>query len=71
MANDPSAILALAFQRASASSNTSLVQDLEIVEQIELVARNTQNRACVRCTLACALAKVHAPGVDIRKPYLF
>lgn len=69
MANDPSAILALAFQRASASGNTPLVQDLEIVEQIELIARNTQNRACVRCTLACALAKVHAPGVDIRKPY--
>lgn len=69
MANDPSAILALAFQRASASGNTSLVQNPKIVDQTELVARNTQNRACVRCILACTLAKVHLPEIDIRKPY--
>jgi len=69
MADEPSEILDLAFQRASASGSISLVGDQDIVAQIELIARNTQNRACVRCVLACALAKVHHPEVDIRKPY--
>lgn len=69
MANEPSEILDLAFQRASASGSGSLVQDPEIVNQIGLIARNTQNRACVRCILACALAQVHQPEIDIRKPY--
>jgi len=69
MANDPSGILDLAFQRATESGTTSLIRDSEIRDQIELVTRNAQNRACVRCTLACALAKIHQSEVDIRKPY--
>lgn len=69
MALDPSEILDLAFQRASASGATPLIQDPDLVAQIEILARNTRNRACVRCILACALAKVHRPEVDIRKPY--
>ncbi len=69
MANEPSELLALAFRRASASGSTSLVGEPDIVAQIELLARNTHNRACVQCILACALAKVHHPEVDIRKPY--
>ncbi len=69
MANDPVGILHLAFQRAVESATNSLIQDPEIRDQIELVARNAQNRACVRFILACALAKIHQPEVDIRKPY--
>lgn len=69
MADDPSAILALAFQRATESGNTPLIQDPKTHSQIELVARNTQNRACARFILACALAKAYRPEVDIRKPY--
>ncbi len=33
------------------------------------MARNLQNRAGVRLLMACLLAKVHKPHVDIRKPY--
>ncbi len=69
MAANPSEILALASQRAAKSGSSSLVQDPEIGRWIELVARNTQNRACARFVLACALAKIHQPEVDIRKPY--
>ena len=41
----------------------------DIVNSIEYVCRFINNRACVRLLLACALAKSHNPGVDIRKPY--
>ncbi len=37
--------------------------------RIELVCRNIQNRALVRLLLACSLAKIHIPTIDIRKPY--
>ncbi len=33
------------------------------------MCRNIRNRAGVRVLLACSLAKVHNPGIDIRKPY--
>lgn len=69
MSNDPAKILYLAFRRATESGTNSLIENPEIRDQIELVARNTQNRACVRFILACALAKIHRPEVDIRKPY--
>ncbi len=36
---------------------------------IELVARGKGNKSCVRALLACALAKIHNPSIDIRKPY--
>ena len=36
---------------------------------MEYVCRNIQNRAGVRLLLACLLAKIHNPAVDVRKPY--
>lgn len=33
------------------------------------MGRNLRNRSCARFLLACSLAKVHDPTVDIRKPY--
>jgi len=36
---------------------------------VEYVCRNIQNRAGVRLLLACLLAKIHNPAVDVRKPY--
>lgn len=33
------------------------------------VARNLKNRAGVRLLMACLVAKIHQPHVDIRKPY--
>jgi len=70
MANkEVAAILDLALQRATESLRSPLVRDPAIVQRIELVARNAQNRACVRLLLSAALAKAHRPSVDIRKPY--
>lgn len=65
----PSEILVLAFQRASNRIAEPIVNDSEIVSRVEYVCRNIQNRAAVRLLLACLLAKVHKPSVDIRKPY--
>ena len=69
MVREPTEILDLALRRAVDSGTIPLIDDPDLVAQIEIVARNTHNRACVRCLLACALAKVHRPEVDIRKPY--
>ncbi len=70
MANaKPPEILDLAFQRASASIHTPLISNPEILNRIELITRNTQNRACARFILACSLAKSDREEIDIRKPY--
>ena len=69
MANEKvTAILDLALQKAS-KSKKPVVSNKEVVSRIELIARNAQNRACVRFIMACSLAKIDKPSVDIRKPY--
>jgi DNA adenine methylase len=65
----PPEILNLAFRQASAHLNTPLIDDGAMVEKIEFVCRNLQNRAGARLLLACLLAKIDNPNVDIRKPY--
>ncbi|NPV87076.1 MAG: restriction endonuclease, SacI family [Anaerolineae bacterium] len=70
MANSKvTAILDLALQKASKSLKKPIINDSAIEKRIELIARNTQNRACARFILACSLAKIDKPGLDIRKPY--
>lgn len=69
MPDTPREILAHALQRAVSSGVVPLVPDAAVRARVELVARSLQNRAVVRLVLACALAKVHRPHVDIRKPY--
>lgn len=68
-ARTPREILKLAFRRASSGTLKSLVGDPSIVEKAEYVCRFLGNRAGVRLLLACLLAKVHHPQIDIRKPY--
>jgi hypothetical protein len=65
----PNEILDQALQRAESNLATPLIANREVVDRIELVSRNLQNRAVVRLLLACALAKAQRPEVDIRKPY--
>ena len=65
----PAGILDLAFRRASAHTATPLVNDAETVAGVEYVCRNIQNRAGMRLLMACLLAKIHNPAVDVRKPY--
>jgi DNA adenine methylase len=70
MANEKvTTILDLALKKASINLKKPVVSDIDVIRRIELIARNTQNRACVRFIMACALAKIDKPSVDIRKPY--
>ncbi len=39
------------------------------MSKVVYVCRNEQNRAGVRLLMACLLAKIHRPDVDVRKPY--
>lgn len=68
MSTTPPAILDVALQTAEAS-NQPLVTDPSIAEKIDYVSRYVGNRAVVRLLLACSLAAIHRPDVDIRKPY--
>ncbi len=64
----PTDILDAAFRRASSNLSTPIISNSEIVKQISFVARSKIG-AGVRLILACSLAKVHNPALDIRKPY--
>jgi hypothetical protein len=65
----PDEILDIARREAENQLDTSFIQDKEIAGLVEFVCRNIQNRAGTRFLLACTLAKVNRPEVDIRKPY--
>jgi len=65
----PSEILDLAHQKATDNLETPFIENPIIAEGVEYVCRNLQNRAGVRLLMACLLAKVHRPEVDVRKPY--
>lgn len=65
----PHEILALALAQATSHINEPFVADANLLQKIEYVCRNLQNRAGVRVLLACSLAKIHRPEVDIRRPY--
>lgn len=67
--SDPLEILNLAFRRADASLEQQIVLDSEVYDRVLYVARNLKNRAGVRLLMACLLAKLHRPEVDLRKPY--
>lgn len=66
---EPIEILNAALRRANANLEQSLVADPQIRERADYVARNLKNRAGGRLLMACLLAKLHRPDVDIRKPY--
>ncbi len=65
----PDAILENALERATITIDRLIVTDEEILERIIFVTRCLTNRAGVRLLMTCALAKIHRPEVDIRKPY--
>lgn len=67
--SEPSEILNIALRKASVYIQEPIVNNPDIVDRVEFVCRNIQNRAGVRLLLACLLAKIHNPGIDVRKPY--
>ncbi len=62
-------ILSDSYKRALASLTKAFIADAAILKRVEVVALCLRNRAGVRALLAGALAKVHQPKFDIRKPY--
>jgi DNA adenine methylase len=66
---EPTEILTAAFRRASNNLGQSIIDNEEVRERVEYVARNLKNRAGVRLLMACLLAKLHRPEVDVREPY--
>ncbi|ACK69559.1 D12 class N6 adenine-specific DNA methyltransferase [Gloeothece citriformis PCC 7424] len=67
----PEEILTSAFDRASESIKTGdlMMISPDITDKIELICRHPQNKSGIRFLLACSLAKVHQPHLDIRKPF--
>ncbi len=69
MDRKPEAILQAAYAHALKLGEQSFIEADDLRARIERIALDHTNRACARFLLACALAKVHRPQVDIRKPY--
>jgi hypothetical protein len=67
--SEPEEILTTAFKQSTAQLGLSFIADEKIRYQIEYVSNNLKNRAGVRFLMACLLAKIHQPAIDIRKPY--
>lgn len=65
----PEEILAGVYHTVAADPDTPRIEQDAIRERVALVSRNISNRAGVRLILTCALAQVHDPSVDVRKPY--
>lgn len=64
----PDEILALSYASVSGRLEQPSIDDAEVVSNVEYVCRNS-TKAGTRFLLAAALAKIHRPEVDIRKPY--
>ncbi len=55
--------------KKQAEKEETRVSDSEILEKINYVCRCEKNRAPTRFLMACLLAKVENPSLDIRQPY--
>ncbi|MEW6127009.1 MAG: DNA methyltransferase [Acidobacteriota bacterium] len=65
----PASILDLIYRRATSSLDKSLVDDSSIEADIEFICR-CSNLAGTRFLMACLVAKLSKPSLDIRKPYM-
>ena len=65
----PTIILDVAVEKVINNLTESVIDNEEISQNVEFICRNPQNRAGARLLLACLLAKVYKPNLDIRKPY--
>lgn len=65
----PEEILQETFETVIGNIENHHIEDSDKRRQIEYVCRNLQNRSGVRFLMACLLAKLHQPNLDIRMPY--
>jgi hypothetical protein len=66
---EPAAILSAAYERAASALNAPAIAEGAVRKRIEDVARDLAARKGIRLVLACLLAKLDQPHVDIRQPY--
>jgi len=62
-------LLEAALKRAGKNLGHCFIHDEEIAARVLSVVNCPSNRAGARLLMACALAKVHHPNIDVRKPY--
>lgn len=67
-AGNPADILAIAYQTAVDNIDKSVVSDAGLTDDVEYVCR-CSNLAGTRFLMACLVAGLSNPAVDIRKPY--
>jgi DNA adenine methylase len=64
-----STLLEAALKRAQSNPGRSFIRDANIAARVLSVVNCPGNRAGVRLLMSCALAKLHRPEIDPRKPY--
>ncbi len=69
MVKECTKILGELYKEATKNVNARSVSDPIIFTKIENITKCFSNRSIVRFLMACLLAKIHRPEVDIRKPY--
>lgn len=67
--SEPQEILETIYGPATTNITWSFINDSEMSQQVEYIARNLKNRVGVRLLMSCLLAKIHKPELDVRKPY--
>lgn len=65
----PTDILNITFARAEKRLSKPFLKEKEVLQRVEFITRNIQNRAGVRLLMSCLLAKLDHSEVDVRKPY--
>jgi len=65
----PNEVLETFINVANKSLAISFLPDPKVQGEIEFICRCNTNKAPIRFLLACLLAKIDRPEIDIRKPY--
>lgn len=66
---NPTERLEILLNEVNQDITVSAVDDEQVRQQVEVVCRCLVNKAPIRFVMACLLAKLDRPAVDIRKPY--
>jgi hypothetical protein len=66
---NPHELLEKYFAQANDKFSPALPDNSPFAEKIDFICRCSINKAPIRFMLACLLAKIHRPELDIRKPY--
>lgn len=66
---NPNEVLDNCLNIANGSLAISFLPDPKVQVEVEFICRCNTNKAPIRFLLACLLAKIDCPEIDIRKPY--